>query len=45
VPLIVSFGRAIREGYLDQRSGDVEALTGRAPRRVADVLTTAGVTA
>jgi NAD(P)H dehydrogenase (quinone) len=43
--LLASFGQAIREGYLDQRSGDVEALTGRAPRRVADVLAAAGVEA
>lgn len=43
-PLLVSFGQAIREGYLDQVSGDVEALTGRAPRSVAEVLTAAGVT-
>lgn len=42
--LIASFGRAIREGYLDQRSGDVEALTGRAPRTVAEVLAAVGVT-
>ncbi|HET6505231.1 MAG TPA: NAD(P)H-binding protein [Baekduia sp.] len=42
-PLLVSFGRAIREGYLDQVSGDVEALTGRAPRSVAEVLAAAGV--
>jgi NAD(P)H dehydrogenase (quinone) len=40
-PVIASFGRAIREGYLDQRSGDVEALTGRAPRTVAEVLAAA----
>jgi NAD(P)H dehydrogenase (quinone) len=37
-PLIASFGIAIREGFLDQKSGDVEALTGRAPRSVAEVL-------
>ena len=42
-PLLVSFGRAIREGFLDQRSGDVERLTGRAPRPVAEVLAAAGV--
>lgn len=36
--LLVSFGRAIREGYLDQRAEDVERLTGRAPRSVAEVL-------
>lgn len=39
--LIASFGTAIREGFLDQRSGDVEALTGRAPRPVDAVLATA----
>lgn len=44
-PLMVSFGKAIREGYLAQRSGDVEALTGRAPRTVAEVLAAAGVAA
>jgi NAD(P)H dehydrogenase (quinone) len=37
-PLLASFGRAIREGQLAQLSGDVEALTGRAPRSVGDVL-------
>ncbi|HWH96268.1 MAG TPA: NAD(P)H-binding protein [Baekduia sp.] len=37
-PLLVSLGRAIREGRLDQLSGDVEALTGRPPRPVAEVL-------
>jgi NAD(P)H dehydrogenase (quinone) len=37
-PLLASFGRAIREGRLAALSGDVEALTGRAPRSVADVL-------
>jgi len=42
-PLLVSFGVAIREGFLDQRSDDVEALTGRAPRALADVLAAAGV--
>jgi NAD(P)H dehydrogenase (quinone) len=44
-PLLVSFGVAIREGFLDQRSGDVEALTGRAPKPLADVLAAAGSTA
>jgi NAD(P)H dehydrogenase (quinone) len=44
-PLLVSFGQAIRDGFLDQRSDDVEALTGRAPRAVADVLAAAGVEA
>jgi len=42
-PLLVSFGVAIREGFLDQRSDDVEALTGRAPRALSDVLAAAGV--
>jgi NAD(P)H dehydrogenase (quinone) len=37
-PLIASFGRAIREGKLDQLSTDVETLTGRAPRPVAEVV-------
>lgn len=36
--LIASFGIAIREGFLDQLSGDVEALTGRPPASLADVL-------
>jgi NAD(P)H dehydrogenase (quinone) len=36
--LIASFGTAIREGYLDALSGDVQALTGRAPAPLADVL-------
>jgi NAD(P)H dehydrogenase (quinone) len=45
VPLLVSFGVAIREGFLDQRSGDVQALTGRAPRTVAEVLAAANATA
>jgi len=40
-PLLASFGRAIREGQLAQLSGDVEALTGRAPRAVGDVLAAA----
>jgi NAD(P)H dehydrogenase (quinone) len=39
--LIASFGRAIREGQLDAVSGDVEALTGRAPVALRDVLTPA----
>jgi NAD(P)H dehydrogenase (quinone) len=37
--LVASFGRAIREGYLDVRSDAVAKLTGRAPRRLRDVLT------
>jgi NAD(P)H dehydrogenase (quinone) len=40
--LLASFGVAIREGFLDQRSDDVQALTGRAPRPVAEVLAAAG---
>jgi NAD(P)H dehydrogenase (quinone) len=36
--LLASFGRAIREGYLDVRSGAVAKLTGRAPRTLRDVL-------
>jgi NAD(P)H dehydrogenase (quinone) len=44
-PLLTSFGIAIREGFLDQRSDDVQALTGQAPRSVADVLTAAGAIA
>jgi NAD(P)H dehydrogenase (quinone) len=39
--LIASFGRAIREGALDQLSGDVAALTGRAPIALRDVLSAA----
>lgn len=41
VPLIASFGRAIREGKLDEQSTDVETLTGRAPRSVSDVVAAA----
>jgi NAD(P)H dehydrogenase (quinone) len=37
-PMLASFGRAIREGKLDQLSGDVEALAGRAPVTLRDVL-------
>jgi NAD(P)H dehydrogenase (quinone) len=37
-PLLVSFGVAIRDGQLAQLSGDVEALTGRPPRSVAQIL-------
>jgi NAD(P)H dehydrogenase (quinone) len=36
--LVASFGRAIREGYLDVCSGDVAQLTGRAPRTLREVL-------
>jgi NAD(P)H dehydrogenase (quinone) len=35
---MVSFEQAIREGYFDVVSGDVEALTGRKPRSLRDVL-------
>ena len=38
VTLLASFGEAVRIGALDQLSGDVEALTGRAPVSVASVL-------
>jgi NAD(P)H dehydrogenase (quinone) len=37
-PFIATFGEAVRVGALDQLSGDVEALTGTAPRTVRDVL-------
>jgi NAD(P)H dehydrogenase (quinone) len=36
--LLASFGRAIREGYLDVRSDAVEELTGRRPRTLREVL-------
>lgn len=36
--LIASFGRAIREGFLDQQTDAVQRLTGRPPRALADVL-------
>ncbi|MFJ7217426.1 NAD(P)H-binding protein [Amycolatopsis sp. NPDC098790] len=35
---VVSFGAAIRGGAFDQRIGDVERITGRAPAGVGDVL-------
>ena len=38
VPLIVSFGVAVREGKLADLTDDVETLTGRAPRPLAEVL-------
>jgi NAD(P)H dehydrogenase (quinone) len=44
-PLLVSFGVAIREGQLDALSDDVQRLTGRAPRSVADVVAGALTTA
>jgi NAD(P)H dehydrogenase (quinone) len=36
--LLASFGRAIREGYLDVRSDAVSRLTGREPRALREVL-------
>lgn len=36
--LLASFGTAIREGRLDQLTGDVESLTGRAPVTVESVV-------
>ena len=36
--LLASFGAAIRDGHLDQRSTAVQDLTGRPPRTVAQVL-------
>jgi NAD(P)H dehydrogenase (quinone) len=36
--LLASFGRAIREGYLDVRSDAVAKLTGRRPRTLREVL-------
>ncbi|HUO68897.1 MAG TPA: NAD(P)H-binding protein [Gammaproteobacteria bacterium] len=36
--LLASFGRAIREGYLDVRSDAVSRLTGREPRTLREVL-------
>ena len=36
--LVASFGRAIREGYMDDCSDAVERLTGRAPIALRDVL-------
>jgi NAD(P)H dehydrogenase (quinone) len=44
-PLLVSFSVAIREGKLADLTTDVETLTGRAPRPLADVLTAALATA
>jgi NAD(P)H dehydrogenase (quinone) len=35
---MVSFERAIREGYLDICSGDVELLTGHKPRSVRQMI-------
>jgi NAD(P)H dehydrogenase (quinone) len=36
--VIASFGRAIREGYLDQLTDAVEQLAGRPPRSLRDVV-------
>lgn len=36
--LLASFGRAIRDGYLDVRSDAVERLTGRRPRTLREIL-------
>jgi NAD(P)H dehydrogenase (quinone) len=36
--LVASFGRAIREGYMDSRTDDVARLTGRAPLPLQQVL-------
>jgi len=36
--LVASFGRSIREGYMDSRTDTVEKLTGRVPRRLAEIL-------
>jgi len=36
--LVASFGRSIREGYMDSRTDAVEELTGRAPQRLAELL-------
>jgi NAD(P)H dehydrogenase (quinone) len=41
--LLASFGAAIRTGALDQLTGDVARLTGRAPASVAEVLEAAGI--
>ncbi|MEH3053434.1 MAG: SDR family oxidoreductase [Patulibacter minatonensis] len=41
VELIVSFGEAVRGGFLSKVTTDVQALTGKAPRSVRDVLTAA----
>jgi NAD(P)H dehydrogenase (quinone) len=39
--VIASFGRAIREGYLDQLTDAVEQLAGRPPRSLRDVVSAA----
>ncbi len=33
--LVASFGRSIREGYMDSRTDDVDRLTGRSPLTLA----------
>lgn len=38
VTLLLSFGEAVREGFLSKVTGDVEALTGRAPAPLEQVL-------
>jgi len=35
---VATYGRAIREGYLDETSGAVQILTGRPPRSLREVL-------
>jgi NAD(P)H dehydrogenase (quinone) len=35
---MVTFGQAIREGFLEIRSGDVEKLTGRPARSVQQMI-------
>jgi NAD(P)H dehydrogenase (quinone) len=42
VELIVSFGEAVRRGFLSKVSTDVQALTGQPPRSVREVLQAAG---
>jgi NAD(P)H dehydrogenase (quinone) len=39
--VIASFGRAVREGYLDQQTDAVEQLAGRPPRSLRDVVAAA----
>jgi NAD(P)H dehydrogenase (quinone) len=36
--LVASFGRSIREGYMDSRTDAVAKLTGRAPQPLAEIL-------
>jgi NAD(P)H dehydrogenase (quinone) len=42
--LVASFGRAIRERYMDSRTDDVARLTGRAPLTLEQVLAALGAT-